>query len=119
MGLKPVGRLLGVEFIEGKTELRPAVPRMAAMLRKLREERRISQRQLADEARVSRSIVHRVERGSDANLSTWDKLFTGLGYYLLFDVVETCEEARDLLIEESDRRKERRWEGLCAARRRF
>jgi transcriptional regulator with XRE-family HTH domain len=91
---------------------------MAALLRKLRQERGISQLQLAQEARVNPSVVHRAERGKDARLSTWDKLFEGLGYRLLIDVTETSEEAADLLTEEADRRREKIWRGLDAGARR-
>lgn len=67
------------------------------LLRTLREERRISQRQLADEAGVNSSVVNRAERGGDALFSTWDRLFRGLGHRLRFDAEELCEEAADLL----------------------
>ena len=92
---------------------------MAALLRQLRQERRISQLQLADGAGVNVSVVHRAERGQDARLSTWRKLFAGLGYRLLIDTAELSEEAGDLLIEEGDRRREKRLEGLCAGKNRF
>jgi len=85
-----------------------AVEHMAALLRRLRLERRISQLQLADEARVNASVVHRAERGCDCRLSTWNKLFDGLGYRLLFDVNEDCEEAEELLSSEAAARRERR-----------
>ena len=85
-----------------------AVKRMALLLKKLRNERRISQLQLADQAGVNPSVVHRAERGGDAKLSTWDKLFEGLGYYLEFDAMESSEEAADLLEEEAEARRERR-----------
>ncbi|MFI5346563.1 MAG: helix-turn-helix transcriptional regulator [Elusimicrobiota bacterium] len=94
-------------------------PRLASLLRGLREERGISQRQLGDEAGVDTSMVNRVENGRDARLSTWAKLFEGLGYRLLFETTELCEEAHDLLAEEAERRRERRREGLCAGKRRF
>jgi predicted transcriptional regulator len=81
---------------------------LAELLRKLRKERRVSQLQLADSARVRHSVVQRAERGVDARLSTWRKLFEGLGYYLRIDVQETCEEVGDLLTEEQDRRRIRR-----------
>lgn len=95
------------------------VRRMATLLIKLRLERGISQRQLADQAGVNASVVHRAERGEDAKLSTWGKLFEGLGYRLLIDATELAEETGDLLAEEHNRRLERRSEGLCAGKRRF
>lgn len=88
------------------------VERMAAHLRHLRQERRISKLQLADEAGVNVSVVHRAERGGDAKLSTWIKLFEGLGWYLLLDSTEQSEEASGVLSEEHERRCERRLEGL-------
>lgn len=75
--------------------------RLGALLRTLRRERRISQRQLADEAGVNPSVVNRAERGGDALLSTWDRLFRGLGHRLCFDTEELCEEAAELLAEEA------------------
>ena len=89
------------------------------MLRELRQERGISLRQLADQAGVNPSVVSRAELGGDARLSTWGKLFEGLGYRLIFDTTELAEEAADLLSEEADRRLVRRQEGLCAGKRRF
>lgn len=85
-----------------------AVNRMAALLKRLRLERRISQLQLADQAGVHASVVHRAERGSNARLSTWSALFDGLGYRLTFDVQELCEEEGDLLSAEAAARQERR-----------
>lgn len=61
----------------------------------------------------------RVEHGRDARFSTWAKLFAALGYRLRLDVTELCEESADLLSEETERRQERRLDGLCTARRRF
>lgn len=85
-----------------------AVNHLAALLKSLRLERRISQLHLADQAGVHASVVHRAERGSDARLSTWSALFDGLGYRLTFDVEELCEEEGDLLSAESAARQERR-----------
>jgi len=96
-----------------------AVSRMASLLKQIRRDRAVSQLQLADQAGVNPSVVNRAERGEDARLSTWAKLFEGLGYRLLFDATELCEEAGDLLSEEAEQRRERRREGLCAGKRRF
>jgi transcriptional regulator with XRE-family HTH domain len=95
------------------------IPAAAALLSSLRRERGISQLQLADEAGVNASVVLRAERGGDAKLSTWEKLFDGLGYAVRFEVQEQCEEAGDLLAEEAYRRESARREGLCAGKRRF
>lgn len=85
---------------------------LAAHLRELRLERRISKRQLADTAGANVSVVIRAERGGDAKLSTWLKLFEGLGWYLLLDSTEQSEEASGVLGDERERRNERRLEGL-------
>ncbi|MBI2387564.1 MAG: helix-turn-helix transcriptional regulator [Elusimicrobia bacterium] len=83
---------------------------MAENLRRLRRERGISQRQLADEAKVNSSVVNRAERGGNTAIETWIKLFSGLGYVVLFDVQELAEECGDLLAEEAQRRRDnRRW----------
>jgi transcriptional regulator with XRE-family HTH domain len=100
-------------------EYEDASRRAGIQLRGLRQERRISQRQLADDVGVDSSLVTRVERGQDARLSTWTKLFEGLGYRLNLEVEELCEEAADLLSEEAERREKRRLEGLCSGKRRF
>lgn len=89
--------------------------RLPAVFRRLREERHVSQLQVADSAGVRASVVHRAERGADAQLSTWVKLFHGLGYVLLFDFFESGEEAQDAVVEEAAARRERRFKGLCAA----
>lgn len=100
-------------------EFQKTVAAAAALLKELREDRGISLRQLADEAGVNVSVAQRAESGGDAKLSTWEKLFDGLGYDLKLDAQEQCEEAASLLSEEADRRAERRREGLCAGKRRF
>ena len=83
---------------------------LAETLSRLRRERRISQRQLADAAKVNASVVSRAERGGNAAIETWVKLFSGLGYAVLFDVQELAEECGDLLAEEAQRRRDnRRW----------
>lgn len=87
-------------------------------LRELRRERRLSQLQLADSSGVNVSVVHRAERGLDCRLSTWNKLFSGLGYRLVMGAVDDDEYA-DFLGDEADRRRERREAGLCAGKRRW
>jgi transcriptional regulator with XRE-family HTH domain len=81
---------------------------LAALLRQLRLGRGVSMLQLADAAGVEASVAQRAENGADARLSTWVKLFEGLGYRLRAQPWETCEEAAGLLEEEADRRRERR-----------
>lgn len=87
------------------------------LLKRLRRERRVSQRQLADAAGFNSSVVNRAERGGDALFSTWEKLFRGLGYGLRFDTEELCEEASDVLAEEAERRRESRRLGLLGFRK--
>jgi transcriptional regulator with XRE-family HTH domain len=96
-----------------------AVRRIAELFRRLRLDRGISQLQAADHAGVNASVVARAEAGSDAKLSTWDKLFAGLGYRLQLCAEEPAEEAGELLDEERERRLARRTAGLCAGKRRF
>jgi transcriptional regulator with XRE-family HTH domain len=88
-----------------------------ARLKELRRERRISRNQLADEAGVNVSQVWRVESGRDSQLSTFLKLYAGLGYGVKFELFEFCDEAGDLLDEESQRRKDRRLAGMLSGKR--
>ena len=91
--------------------------RLAELLKRLRMERGISQLQLADTAGVNRSVVSRAERGQDARLSTWIRLFEGAGHRLLFDTIELSEEAAGLHSEEAERRRDRRRWGLLKSGR--
>lgn len=93
--------------------------RAAGLLKELRFQRGISQRQLAHEAKVDPALVCRIERGRDARLSTWARLFEGLGYRLKLEPLEMGEEAEDLIAEEAERRRERQREGLCTGKRRW
>ena len=86
-------------------------------LQELRHERRISRKQLADEAGVNVSQISRVETGRDARISTLLKIYAGLGYQIQFELQETCEEAGELLSSESWRRHERREAGLLMGKR--
>lgn len=90
------------------------VAELSALLARLRKERGISRRQLADHAGVHHSIACRAERGRDAQLATWGKLFEALGYRLLWKTTELAEEIPDFLADEADRRHERRLDGLRA-----
>lgn len=91
----------------------------ARLLRETRLERGISQRQLADTAGVNPAVVNRVERGRDARLSTYAKLFAGLGFAARLRLEDWGEEGAAFLSEEAGRRRERRLEGLCTGKRRF
>jgi transcriptional regulator with XRE-family HTH domain len=88
-------------------------------LKILREYRRVSLRQLADDAGVNPSVVSRLEKGGEARLATLIKLYAGLGYTLVLLPRPQCEEAQDLLDEEADRRRQRRADGLASAKGRF
>ncbi len=52
-------------------------------LRRLRMRFGLTRKELAARARVSASVVGRMEKGVDARLSTWDKLYAALGCRLL------------------------------------
>lgn len=80
---------------------------LPSLLRKCRHERRVSQKHLAEMTGVNPSVVHRAERGTDARISTWIKLFDGLGYRLTFEVDETSEDVGGWLLDEADQRRER------------
>ncbi|MFI5345809.1 MAG: helix-turn-helix domain-containing protein [Elusimicrobiota bacterium] len=88
-----------------------------ARLKELRLERHISRNQLADEAGVNVSQVWRVESGRDSQLTTFLKLYAGLGYTIKLELLEICDEVGDLLDEESQRRKDRRLEGMLSGKR--
>ncbi len=96
-----------------------AVSEVASLLKQLRQERRISQLQLADQSGVDASVVNRAERGENAKLATWVKLFEGLGYRLRIEAVELSEESGEVLIEEAARRRESIRQGLRVGKRRF
>ena len=89
----------------------------AARIHGLRLERRISRRQLADEAGVNVSQVSRAEAGQDIRLSTLLKIYDGLSYRIEFELQELCEEAGKLLSDESWRRAYRRDAGLLTGKR--
>jgi transcriptional regulator with XRE-family HTH domain len=91
-----------------------ATTRMAALLKQRRLELRVSQRHLADSAGVSPSVVSRAERGGEALLSTWEKLFSGLGERLELDSTRASDDVEGLLVEEGEARRERRYQGLLA-----
>jgi len=93
--------------------------RLPEFFKRLRAELGFSRLMVADVVRLQASVVRRAELGADARLSTWTKMFAGLGYQLFFDVIELDEILPDALSDEADARRERRWEGLCASRRRF
>jgi transcriptional regulator with XRE-family HTH domain len=88
-----------------------------ARLQDLRIERRISRKQLADEAGVNVSQISRVEAGRDIRLSTLLKISAGLGYQIELIFQETCEEAGELLERKSERRQDRRDDGLLTGKR--
>lgn len=93
------------------------VRRNGRRLEELRRERRISCKQLADEAGVNVSQVARVESGRDARLSTLLKLYAGLGYLVRLELTQICEEAGPLLDAEAGRRWDRREAGLQCGKR--
>jgi predicted transcriptional regulator len=91
-------------------------------LRHWRWKRRASRRVLGDYAGVNHSVIGRAERGGDARLSTWLKLFDALGCELTIGIAEQegAADAEDDLVQETDRRQQKCAEGLCAnGKRRF
>jgi transcriptional regulator with XRE-family HTH domain len=104
-----------VDFEPGWT--RRWVRENGARLQELRLERRISRKQLADEAGVNVSQIGRAESGQDVRLSTLLKIRAGLGYQLEFVFQEMSEEAGELLERETWRREERRDTGLLIGKR--
>jgi transcriptional regulator with XRE-family HTH domain len=88
-----------------------------ARIQDLRIERKISLKQLADEAGVNVSQVSRFERGRDARLSTLLKIAAGLGYKIEFVFQETCGDVGALLDDERYRREDRRDAGLLMGKR--
>jgi hypothetical protein len=93
--------------------------RLANLLRELRDERRISRRLLAEAADLNHSAVCRAERATDMRLSTWDRLFWGLGVRLEWRVQELDEGYPEALTEEGENRRERQLEGLRTGKWRF
>ena len=85
-------------------------------LRALRQDRRVSQAQLAQEAGLAQSVVCRLEKGADARLSTWKALFEALGYYAVLTPFPVAEEIEDLLNEGRERRQQRAEDGRAAGR---
>lgn len=76
-------------------------------LRALRESRGISQRHLAEESGVDQSDIGRIERGADARLSTWKRLFGALGFDAMLAPLPISDDAEDFLRDELQRRQER------------
>jgi transcriptional regulator with XRE-family HTH domain len=97
------------------TNTEPPDVRWPDLLRRLREKKRVSMRVLADSLGLSHSLVHRAENGGDCHLSTWMKLFSALGCLILTDFALDDEE-EELLTEETERRQERKLEGLTTHR---
>jgi transcriptional regulator with XRE-family HTH domain len=83
LGVSPYG---GMEFGPGWTNR--WIRGHGERLRELRRERQISRKHLADEARVNVSQINRVEAGRDARLSTFLKIYEGLGYGVEFELRE-------------------------------
>jgi len=89
------------------------------LLKQLRTAAGISQRQLADAVGSDVSLISRLERGRDARLSTWQKIFLCLGYQARLDPGEQDEETEEFLKDMADERRERQRQGLCTGKRRF
>jgi transcriptional regulator with XRE-family HTH domain len=76
-------------------------------LRALRGSRRVSQRHLAELSGFSQSAISRLERGGDASLRTWRRLFSSLGFEAVLTPLPSSEDATDLLLEEAQEREDK------------
>jgi hypothetical protein len=74
---------------------------------------------VADAAGVRPSVASRAERGRDARLSTWIRLFEAAGYDFAIALEKSEAEGSEIPFEENARRRERRTEGLCTGKRRW
>ena len=88
-------------------------------LRLLREARGVSQRQLAEQARLCQSEISRMESGGDACLSAWRRLYEALGWDAVLVPTGECEETEGWLQDCRAERMERQSVGLRTGRRRF
>lgn len=73
----------------------------------LRRSRRVSQRHLAEVSGVDQADISRLERGADARLTTWKRLFSALGYDSVLLPLHSCEDTAGLLDHQSMERQER------------
>jgi len=67
-------------------ERKRLAPCLSRLLRDWRRRRRSSQRVLADFAGAPQSVVASAERGLDARVSTWERLFEALGCRLVVTI---------------------------------
>ena len=82
-------------------------------LRALRRSLGVSQRHLAEVSGVDQAVVCRLERGTDALWTTWQRLFVALGYGAVLMPV-SAEDAEDFLQDGIQRRKDRMEAGRMA-----
>ena len=82
-------------------------------LRALRTSLGISQRHLAEEARVDQAEICRLERGADARWSTWKRLFAALGYAAVLEP-EDSDDTEDYYQDGIQMRKDKMEEGRSA-----
>ena len=89
--------------------------RLGRLLREWRGKRRTSRRVLAEFAGVSHTSFARAERGADARVSTWERLFEALGCRLVLTVEEAdgADDCEDYLLHETDRRLGRRLSSIA------
>jgi transcriptional regulator with XRE-family HTH domain len=86
----------------------------ADLLRALRRARGISQRHLAEMSGVDQSVISGLEHGADGRWSTWERLFSVLGFRAVPLPVSASDETDDLIRREIADRKERIEEGRLA-----
>jgi hypothetical protein len=93
-------------------EFKRVSKRLAWLLYERRNKFGASQRQVADFCALHSSVVSRLERGGDARISTWIKIFGSLGCRFTFEMEESCDDNEEFHRDEALMRKERRAEGL-------
>lgn len=84
---------------------REATP--GAQLAAVRRHLRVSGRHLAEVSGVDQSTISRLERGADARLETWRKLFSALGCEVILLPLSQCEDTQDFLQHQETERQER------------
>ena len=81
------------------------------LFREIRADRGLSQRLVAEEAGLDASVIRRAERGRDAKISTWIRIFDAMGIIVELTYYED-EEAACMLDDKTFERQERRENGL-------
>ena len=80
---------------------------LGEQLRALRAHRGMSQRHVAEGARLDPATVGRLERGADARWETWRRVFFSLGYEPVMVPVPGDEGVEDMISDEIQQRQDR------------